>query len=521
MSISTQETAPCWKCKENTRYRCLKCNGAVCNRSLNCYVAASEETPGWKAGYSVAFCVSCCEGSNNNKHEGEQAELCTPTTSSDECKISSSKPSSTGPSSKKRKKSVKSFRFCLPMDKRVEIIHFAAKNPSFGYRKIASAFSVGRTQVKSIIKKKEEILTAYQSNLSKGQKQKGQRTGKFSDVNQALWDWYTLCRSSNIPVSGTMLQEEALLIAEKLGIEGFAASNGWLESFKKTQNISTMSVAGEEGDVSSLKLESWKERSRELVRGWKPENIWNIDETGCFWKGLPEVSLNKKGSRCSGGKQRNTWASFVNAAGGKEDPIVIGQSERPRCFKALKDDSRPYKCHYFANKKAWMNSDLMTDILTSLNRRLQLKQRKIMLFMDNAPCHPADLQDKLSNINIVFLPKNTTSKTQPLDSGIIASWKCRYKKRLLRHVCSKVDGSNSASDIVKSVNLLMSIEWGRQAWDDVSRETIVKCFKRTGLYPDEVDEEDDPFEGEEVSGLQELVTALNGSILYCRRVFSG
>ena len=47
---------------------------------------------------------------------------------------------------------------------------------------------------------------------------------------------------------------------------------------------------------------------------------------------------------------------------------------------------------------------------------------------------------------------------------------------------------------MKSVNLLMCIEWERQAWDDVSRETIVKCFKRTGLYPDEVDEEDDPFE---------------------------
>ena len=96
------------------------------------------------------------------------------------------------------------------MDKRVEIIHFAAKNPSFGYRKIASAFSVGRTQVQLIIKKKEEILTAYQGNLSKGQKQKRQRTGKFSDVNQALWDWYTLCRSSNIPVSGTVCCKKKL-----------------------------------------------------------------------------------------------------------------------------------------------------------------------------------------------------------------------------------------------------------------------------------------------------------------------
>ena len=233
-------------------------------------------------------------GIQQQKTRGEQVELCTPPTSSDKCKSSSSKPRLTGPSSKKQKKNVKSVRSCLPMDKRVEIINFAEKNPSFGYRKIESAFSVGRTQVQSIIKKKEEMLTAYQSNLSKGQKQKRQRTGKFSDVNQALWDWYTLCRSSNIPVSGTMLQEEALIKAEKLGVEGFATSNGWLESFKRTQNLCAMSVAGEEGDVNSMALKSWKERSRELIRGWKPENIWNIDETGCFWKGLPEVSLNKK-----------------------------------------------------------------------------------------------------------------------------------------------------------------------------------------------------------------------------------
>ena len=145
----------------------------------------------------------------------------------------------------------------------------------------------------------------------------------------------------------------------------------------------------------------------------------------------------------------------------------------------------------------------MTNILESLNRRLQLKQRKIILFMDDAPGHPASLQVELS--------KNTTPKTQPLNSGIIASWKCSYKKRLLRHVCGKVDGSNSASDNVKSVDLLMSIEWGRLAQDDVSKEAIVKCFRRTALYSNKVDEEDDSFEGEELSGLQELVTAMEVS----------
>ena len=61
---------------------------------------------------------------------------------------------------------------------------------------------------------------------------------------------------SNIAVSGTMLHEEAFIIAEKLHVDGFVASNGWLEMFKNAHNISTMTVAGEDADVSPQTLAS-------------------------------------------------------------------------------------------------------------------------------------------------------------------------------------------------------------------------------------------------------------------------
>ena len=43
-----------------------------------------------------------------------------------------------------------------------------------------------------------------------------------------------LCRQSNVPVSGLMLQEEAL-ISKRLGGKsmGFTASNGWLSTWIK------------------------------------------------------------------------------------------------------------------------------------------------------------------------------------------------------------------------------------------------------------------------------------------------
>lgn len=74
-----------------------------------------------------------------------------------------------------------------------------------------------------------------------------------------------LCSESKIPVDDKMLQEEALLIAEKLGISGFTASNGCLQRFKQRYNLQKMANAGEDGDVSKETLESWNERVREIT----------------------------------------------------------------------------------------------------------------------------------------------------------------------------------------------------------------------------------------------------------------
>ena len=49
----------------------------------------------------------------------------------------------------------------------------------------------------------------------------------------------------------------------------------------------------------------------------------------------------------------------------------------------------------------------------------------------------------------------------------------------------------------------MAIGWGKQAWEKVSPDTIIKCFEKTKMYPQE-EEEDDPFEGEELPALQDL-----------------
>ncbi|GBM59130.1 hypothetical protein AVEN_255666-1 [Araneus ventricosus] len=68
--------------------------------------------------------------------------------------------------------------------------------------------------------------------------------------------------------------------------------------------------------------------------------------------------------------------------------------------------------------------------------------------MNNATSHPDDL--KLKNICLVFLPPNTTSMLQPLDQGIIRSFKVGYRKLFLRHVFSQIPSCKSSKELAKS-----------------------------------------------------------------------
>lgn len=336
-----------------------------------------------------------------------------------------------------------------------------------------------------------------------------------------LMKWYLLAVSRNIYPIGPQLCEKAKEISESLGMPNFKASHGWLDRWKKRFNVKQMKINGECGDVSGETVDSWKERIPELLQGYSREDIWNVDETACFWRALPECGFGKKGSKCKGGKkvkQRVTIALFANAAGEKLPGIVIWKSDNPRCFKGMDKSKLPVQ--YFSQKKAWMTGQILDTVLTKWNRQLKSKGRSVVLLMDNAGCHPPQMKAKYSNIRIIFLPPNTTSKLQPLDLGIIENFKVHYRQLFMRFVISKIDECGLASEIVKSVNILHAIRWVAQAWEAVKKETISKCFRKGGILDKELAlvtreyDEEDPFDDvdapDTASGeLEDLIHRMN------------
>ena len=167
-----------------------------------------------------------------------------------------------------------------------------------------------------------------------------------------------------------------------------------------------------------------------------------MDESGCFFKALPDKELVEKRKQAKGGKKskkRLIVAFFVNVAGEKvHQPIVIWKSKRPRCFMKLEDPSRSANVHYFSNPKSWMTSEVMKAVLAPSNRKLVFEDRKVIIFLDNATSHPESMIGQFSQINIIFLPKNTTSRLQPLDAGIIQNFKVKYRKRLVRYLLARI-----------------------------------------------------------------------------------
>ena len=104
-----------------------------------------------------------------------------------------------------------------------------------------------------------------------------------------------------------------------------------------------------------------------------------------------------------------------------------------------------------------MVTEIMISVLAKVNRKTDATKRKIILFMDNAPCHEEILSDRFSNAKAVFLPKNTTSSLQPLDVGIIRNFKVKYQNKLLKFVISRIDNNVKATDIIQEVDILKAI----------------------------------------------------------------
>ncbi|XP_055622445.1 tigger transposable element-derived protein 1-like [Toxorhynchites rutilus septentrionalis] len=106
---------------------------------------------------------------------------------------------------------------------------------------------------------------------------------------------------------------------------------------------------------------------------------------------------------------------------------------------------------------------------------------RVLLVIDNAP---GQLRVEHPNVQIVFLPPNTTSLIQPLDQGIIATFKRHYIKTTFRYILDEIDTGNASTIIEawKYFTMRECVESIEVAVKLLKRSTLNACWKP--LWPD-------------------------------------
>jgi hypothetical protein len=129
----------------------------------------------------------------------------------------------------------------LSFAERIEVI--AARTTGKSMRQLAVQFGCGKTQILNILSKSKEYQREWEEKAAESnphisnRKRRPRLTGN-EETNRLVWQWYNTQKELGINrISGPMMQREARSIARGLGITNFAASNGWLDSFRRANNI--------------------------------------------------------------------------------------------------------------------------------------------------------------------------------------------------------------------------------------------------------------------------------------------
>ena len=122
-----------------------------------------------------------------------------------------------------------------------------------------------------------------------------------------------------------------------------------------------------------------------------------------------------------------------------------------------------------------------------LNNQFKSQNQKMITILDSASSHVVSSAKvgkshgfptlELRNMTLVFLLFNVTNVVQPLDQGIIASFKIQCKKKFLQWVkLQYIDAT--LKDLRKVVpNIKHVIMWSYEVWSKLDAHIVKNCWR--------------------------------------------
>ena len=188
----------------------------------------------------------------------------------------------------------------LSLKRKIEMIDCVERG---GKKDIASDFGIAPSSVSTVVRDKDRYRKLFYEGHTDVSKKRA-RPAKHEDVEEALLRWFMGARSENVPLSGPILISKAEDLAKELGKCDWSCSVGWLDRFKKRHSLTCKSMCGERAAVDEEVTDSWvTDVLHSVLARYNPRDVFNADETGLFWRLLPDKTLAFKHEKCHGGKK--------------------------------------------------------------------------------------------------------------------------------------------------------------------------------------------------------------------------
>ena len=108
-----------------------------------------------------------------------------------------------------------------------------------------------------------------------------------------------------------------------------------------------------------------------IVKDFEACNIFSADETGLYWRAIPDGTLSFKkaeAARCKMPKEQVTLLLACNMDGSdKLESLAVGKSCSPCCFKNVKH----LPVDYQASKNAWMTAAIWGEWLKKVDNKMR------------------------------------------------------------------------------------------------------------------------------------------------------
>ncbi|GMM38564.1 Pdc2 protein [Saccharomycopsis crataegensis] len=373
-----------------------------------------------------------------------------------------------------------------------------------------------QTTISRILSKKNELIALKEHEF------KLIRRRKPSNVllREILTEWISQSVWDGIPITIPIIQNSATTLWKILPVnskEGNGEfSHKWCNHFLGKMNVNLSNLDNELVKPSKIwNLATERLQLKSYLKSFNLKDIFVLDDFFLYYK-LPldqkyvkdeyyhdPANATTNDSRILQNKNGVTVLLTTNADGSEKlEPLLIGHYQNMVCFegKPITKITKKYELSYKTNKKAWLTSIQLSDWLSTLDKRLSIAGRDIVLILDDAPSHRV-VNMKLDFIKLVFVHNPNidnkaalvdtnllTSQRQrflPMDLGIFREFKILYRLQQYLLSISLQSKLRPPSKILEldqhSISLVDVMIMIKNAWSNVSVEIIRNSFINTDI----------------------------------------